>query len=168
MKEVVVPPFAESVSEGDVRWDKKIGDLVKEDDVLCEIETDKTSVPVPAPGSGVIKEIFAKDGQTVKSGQKLCVIDIGATDGAPAASKVVEKVPSPPPSTTAAAAAPPPPPPPPPPSPPPPPPLLLLLQLQHQIRPKTPPRPLRPRKWMRWTTKNCRERKRRKKWRRLC
>lgn len=41
MKEVVVPPFAESVSEGDVRWDKKIGDLVKEDDVLCEIETDK-------------------------------------------------------------------------------------------------------------------------------
>ncbi|PBC33917.1 Dihydrolipoyllysine-residue succinyltransferase component of [Apis cerana cerana] len=93
MKEVVVPPFAESVSEGDVRWDKKIGDLVKEDDVLCEIETDKTSVPVPAPGSGIIKEIFAKDGQTVKSGQKLCVIDIGATDGAPAAPKV-EKVPT--------------------------------------------------------------------------
>ncbi|XP_006623439.1 dihydrolipoyllysine-residue succinyltransferase component of 2-oxoglutarate dehydrogenase complex, mitochondrial [Apis dorsata] len=113
MKEVVVPPFAESVSEGDVRWDKKIGDLVKEDDVLCEIETDKTSVPVPAPGSGIIKEIFAKDGQTVKSGQKLCVIDIGATDGAPAAPKVVEKVPSPPPSITAAPPPSPPPPPPP-------------------------------------------------------
>lgn len=36
-----MPPFAESVSEGDVRWEKKVGDQVKEDDVLCEIETDK-------------------------------------------------------------------------------------------------------------------------------
>lgn len=41
IKEVIVPPFAESVSEGDVRWEKKVGDQVKEDDVLCEIETDK-------------------------------------------------------------------------------------------------------------------------------
>ncbi|CAK9813528.1 Dihydrolipoyllysine-residue succinyltransferase component of 2-oxoglutarate dehydrogenase complex, mitochondrial (Fragment) [Anthophora quadrimaculata] len=112
IKEVVVPAFAESVSEGDVRWDKKVGDQVKEDDVLCEIETDKTSVPVPAPGSGVIKEIFAKDGETVKPGQKLCTIDIGATGGAPPseAPKPDAKAPSPPPS----AAAPPPPPPPPP------------------------------------------------------
>lgn len=37
----MVPAFAESVSEGDVRWEKKVGDQVKEDDVLCEIETDK-------------------------------------------------------------------------------------------------------------------------------
>lgn len=43
IKEIVVPAFAESVSEGDVRWEKKIGDLVKEDDVLCEIETDKVN-----------------------------------------------------------------------------------------------------------------------------
>lgn len=40
-KDVVVPPFAESVNEGDVRWEKKAGDQVKEDEVLCEIETDK-------------------------------------------------------------------------------------------------------------------------------
>ncbi|KOC64716.1 Dihydrolipoyllysine-residue succinyltransferase component of 2-oxoglutarate dehydrogenase complex, mitochondrial [Habropoda laboriosa] len=119
IKEVVVPAFAESVSEGDVRWDKKVGDQVKEDDVLCEIETDKTSVPVPAPGAGVIKEIFAKDGETVKPGQKLCIIDIGATGGAPPseAPKAAPKAPSPPPSAAA-----PPPPSPPPPSPPPPPP----------------------------------------------
>lgn len=118
IKEVVVPAFAESVSEGDVRWEKKVGDQVKEDDVLCEIETDKTSVPVPAPGPGVIKEIFAKDGETVKPGQKLCTIDIGAI-GAEPAEKPAEKAPSPP---TPSAAPPPPPPPPSTPSPPPPPP----------------------------------------------
>ncbi|XP_015433320.1 PREDICTED: dihydrolipoyllysine-residue succinyltransferase component of 2-oxoglutarate dehydrogenase complex, mitochondrial [Dufourea novaeangliae] len=113
LKEVVVPAFAESVSEGDVRWERKVGDQVKEDDVLCEIETDKTSVPVPSPGAGVIKEIFAKDGETVKPGQKLCTLDIGATGGAvPAAEAPKPSVETPPPST----AAPPPPPPPPPPS----------------------------------------------------
>ncbi|XP_036150544.1 dihydrolipoyllysine-residue succinyltransferase component of 2-oxoglutarate dehydrogenase complex, mitochondrial [Monomorium pharaonis] len=123
IREVVVPAFAESVSEGDVRWEKKVGDQVKEDDVLCEIETDKTSVPVPSPGSGVIKELFVKDGDTVKPGQKLCTIDIGATGGAtaepapakkpapaaaapkPTAAAPPTAAPSPPPS-----AAPPPPP----------------------------------------------------------
>ncbi|XP_033216640.1 dihydrolipoyllysine-residue succinyltransferase component of 2-oxoglutarate dehydrogenase complex, mitochondrial [Belonocnema kinseyi] len=117
IKEIVVPPFgAESVTEGDVRWDKKPGDQVKEDEVLCEIETDKTSVPVSAPGSGILKELFVKDGDTVKPGQKLCTVDIGATGGAsPAAA---EKIPPPPAAAPPkpAAAPPPPPPPPPPPS----------------------------------------------------
>lgn len=44
IREVIVPAFAESVSEGDVRWEKKVGDQVKEDDVLCEIETDKVYI----------------------------------------------------------------------------------------------------------------------------
>ena len=80
-----------------------------------------------APGNGVLKEIFAKDGETVKPGQKLCTIDIGATGGA--APAAAEKAPSPPAAEPPkpAAAPPPPPPPPPPPSsgaaaPPPPPP----------------------------------------------
>lgn len=37
----MVPPFAESISEGDVRWEKKEGDQVNVDDVICEVETDK-------------------------------------------------------------------------------------------------------------------------------
>ncbi|XP_011146353.1 dihydrolipoyllysine-residue succinyltransferase component of 2-oxoglutarate dehydrogenase complex, mitochondrial [Harpegnathos saltator] len=126
IREVVVPAFAESVSEGDVRWEKKVGDQVKEDDILCEIETDKTSVPVPSPGPGVIKELFVQDGDTVKPGQKLCTIDIGASGGATAA-PATEKPkpaaaapPSPPPSAkTPSAAAPPPPKPATPPVPPP-------------------------------------------------
>ncbi|XP_034940072.1 dihydrolipoyllysine-residue succinyltransferase component of 2-oxoglutarate dehydrogenase complex, mitochondrial-like [Chelonus insularis] len=117
IKDVMVPPFAESVSEGDVRWEKKVGDQVKEDDVLCEIETDKTSVPVPSPGPGVIKELFVKDGDTVKAGQKLCSIDIGATGGAaPAAAEAPKAAAPPPPPKPAetpkpAAVTPPPPPP---------------------------------------------------------
>merc|ERR1719400_2070718 len=54
VKVVVCPAFADSISEGDLRWEKAVGDTVSEDEVLCEIETDKTSVPVPSPGSGVI------------------------------------------------------------------------------------------------------------------
>ncbi|EGW03282.1 Dihydrolipoyllysine-residue succinyltransferase component of 2-oxoglutarate dehydrogenase complex, mitochondrial [Cricetulus griseus] len=44
---VQTPTFAESVTEGDVRWEKAIGDTVAEDEVVCEIETDKTSVQDP-------------------------------------------------------------------------------------------------------------------------
>ncbi|KAK0087244.1 hypothetical protein PV325_001400 [Microctonus aethiopoides] len=101
LKDVVVPPFAESVSEGDVKWEKKVGDQVKEDDVVCEIETDKTSVSVPSPGSGVIKELFVQDGDTVKAGQKLCSIDIGATGGATSAAPEPVKASPPPPPTAA-------------------------------------------------------------------
>lgn len=80
----------------------------------------QTSVPVPSPGPGVIKELFFKDGDTVKPGQKLCTIDIGATGGAaaapgekapqPPAAAPVEKAPKPvppPPTPSAPSVAPP-------------------------------------------------------------
>ncbi|KAL7301543.1 hypothetical protein TKK_0005975 [Trichogramma kaykai] len=108
VKDVVVPPFADSISEGDVRWEKKVGEQIKEDEVICEIETDKTSVPVPSPAAGVIKEIFKQDGDTVTAGTKLCTVEVGAT-GTVSAPKAAEPTPAEPPK----AAAPPPPPPPP-------------------------------------------------------
>ncbi|KAG8257575.1 hypothetical protein J6590_046263 [Homalodisca vitripennis] len=74
---VTVPPFAESVSEGDVRWNKAVGDSVGVDEVVCEIETDKTSVPVPSPGAGVIEELYVEDGTSVKAGQKLFKLKLG-------------------------------------------------------------------------------------------
>jgi len=126
---VTVPPFAESVQEGDVRWEKAVGDSVVEDEVVCEIETDKTSVPVPAPGAGVIEERYVEDGTSVKAGQKLFKIKLGpggakkADAPKPAAAEAAAP-PPPPPPTPVAAAAPPPsvaaPPPPPKPTPPPP------------------------------------------------
>lgn len=85
----------------------------------------QTSVPVPSPGAGVVKEIFVKDGDTVKPGQKLCTLDIGAVGAAPSAAeapKPAEPAAAPPPPPPAADAPPPPPPaadaPPPPPPPP--------------------------------------------------
>lgn len=66
-------------------------------------------MPVPSPGPGVIKELFVNDGDTVKAGQKLCTIDIGATGGTTAAPAEAPKAAAAPPPP--AAAAPPPPPP---------------------------------------------------------
>lgn len=125
------PPFPESVSEGDIRWEKAVGDQVSEDEVVCEIETDKTSVPVPSPASGIIEELYVEDGTTVKAGVKLFKLKLvagGAKKAAPAASAPSPAAsappPPPPPPPAAEAAAPPPPPPPaaaaPPPPPPPP------------------------------------------------
>ncbi|XP_053670859.1 dihydrolipoyllysine-residue succinyltransferase component of 2-oxoglutarate dehydrogenase complex, mitochondrial [Anopheles nili] len=104
---VKVPPFADSVSEGDVKFEKKVGDAVAADEVVMEIETDKTTVGVPSPGHGIIEEIYVSDGDTVKAGQQLFKMKI--TGEAPKAAAKPADAPAP------AAAAPPPPPPPPPP-----------------------------------------------------
>lgn len=120
---VIVPQFAESVSEGDVKFTVKVGDYVNADQVVMEIETDKTAVAVPAPFGGIIKEIFVKDGDTVKPKQELFKIE-KAAGGAPAAASKPAAEPKAPTPAPAAAAKPPPPPPaakaPPPPPPPPP------------------------------------------------
>lgn len=110
---VKVPPFADSVSEGDVKFEKKVGDAVAADEVVMEIETDKTTVGVPSPAHGIIEEIYVADGDTVKSGQQLFKLKV--TGEAPkAAAKPAEAAaaPPPPPPPPVAAAAPPPPPPP--------------------------------------------------------
>lgn len=145
VKEVVCPAFADSISEGDVRWEKAVGDSVAEDDVLCEIETDKTSVPVPSPAAGVITELLVEDGATVSPGTKLLKMKLGAGGGAPAAAKPAAEAAAPPPP---AAAAPPPPPPPPaaaaapiPSTPPPPPPMPAAPK---KVTPPPAPMPPRP------------------------
>ena len=109
LDDVVVkcPAFAESITEGDLRWEKAVGDSVAEDDVICEIETDKTSVPVPSPCSGVIEALLVEDGATVSPGTALAKIKAGAAGAAPAKPKAEAPKPAEP-----AAAAPPPPPPP--------------------------------------------------------
>ncbi len=92
--DVMVPTLGESVTEATVStWFKKVGDAVAQDEMLCELETDKVSVEVPSPASGVLAEITAPEGATVDASAKLAVISGSGAVSAPAA-------------TTAAAAAP--------------------------------------------------------------
>ncbi|MDF1669688.1 MAG: 2-oxoglutarate dehydrogenase complex dihydrolipoyllysine-residue succinyltransferase [Roseovarius sp.] len=83
--DVMVPTLGESVTEATVAtWFKKAGDTVSADEMLCELETDKVSVEVPAPASGVLSEILAAEGSTVEAGGKLAVMSSGAGGAAPA------------------------------------------------------------------------------------
>jgi 2-oxoglutarate dehydrogenase E2 component (dihydrolipoamide succinyltransferase) len=83
--DVMVPSLGESVSEATVStWFKKVGDVVTADEMLCELETDKVSVEVPAPVGGTITEILFEEGATVEAGGKLAVMTQGASGGAAA------------------------------------------------------------------------------------
>ena len=66
MTEVRVPTLGESVTEATLAtWFKKAGDPVIQDEMICELETDKVTVEVAAPVSGILSEIVADEGVTV-------------------------------------------------------------------------------------------------------
>ncbi|XP_060076472.1 dihydrolipoyllysine-residue succinyltransferase component of 2-oxoglutarate dehydrogenase complex, mitochondrial-like [Ylistrum balloti] len=104
-KIVNTPTFAESVTEGDVRWEKAVGDYVKEDDVVCEIETDKTSIPVPSPAAGYVEELLVQDGDRVEPHQPLFKLKLSGDAPAASAEKVASE-PAPNATTESAPAAP--------------------------------------------------------------
>lgn len=84
--EILTPVLPESVADATVvTWSKQVGDSVKQDEVLVEIETDKVVLEVPAPADGVLTEIVQQAGATVISSQLLGRMTIGAIA---AASKV--------------------------------------------------------------------------------
>lgn len=89
--DVVAPSAGESVTEAEVgEWSVKVGDVVKADDTLVELETDKAAQEVPAPAAGTIAKIAAQTGDTVEPGTLLCQIDTsgagaGVADPAPVA-----------------------------------------------------------------------------------
>ncbi|GHB25329.1 dihydrolipoyllysine-residue succinyltransferase component of 2-oxoglutarate dehydrogenase complex [Pseudovibrio japonicus] len=79
--EVLVPHAGESVTEAEVgEWSVKVGDVVKADDILVELETDKAAQEVPSPIAGTVVEIAQATGATVEPGNLLCKIAKG--DGA--------------------------------------------------------------------------------------
>ncbi|GHD98829.1 dihydrolipoamide succinyltransferase [Defluviimonas sp. 20V17] len=85
MVDVMVPALGESVSEATVAtWFKKEGEAVAQDEMLCELETDKVSVEVPAPAAGVMGKILVGEGETVAAGSKLAEISAGASAAASA------------------------------------------------------------------------------------
>jgi 2-oxoglutarate dehydrogenase E2 component (dihydrolipoamide succinyltransferase) len=112
--EIRVPTLGESVTEATIgRWFKKPGDVVKADEPLLELETDKVTLEVNAPAAGSLAEIVAKDGDTVAPGALLGHIAEGAVTAtaapaapaettAKAAAPAAAPAPAPPPSPAAA------------------------------------------------------------------
>ncbi|MDX0698648.1 2-oxoglutarate dehydrogenase complex dihydrolipoyllysine-residue succinyltransferase [Sinorhizobium medicae] len=105
--EIRVPTLGESVSEATVgTWFKRVGDAIKADEPIVELETDKVTIEVPAPAAGTLSEIVAQAGETVGLGALLGQIAEGA-GAAAAAPAAAEKKPEPVAAAPAAAARPP-------------------------------------------------------------
>ncbi len=76
MSEVKLPELGEDINEATISyWLYQEGDEVKEGEDLVEMTTDKATFNVPSPVSGVLKEISAEEGETIKVGQKLAGIE---------------------------------------------------------------------------------------------
>jgi 2-oxoglutarate dehydrogenase E2 component (dihydrolipoamide succinyltransferase) len=86
MADILTPTLGESVAEATIaKWTKKVGDAVKKDEVLVELETDKVSLEVVAPADGVLSDIKFGDGDTVTPGAVLGAVTEGAAGAKPAA-----------------------------------------------------------------------------------
>ncbi|WP_084861021.1 2-oxoglutarate dehydrogenase complex dihydrolipoyllysine-residue succinyltransferase [Salibaculum halophilum] len=92
--DVMVPTLGESVTEATVStWFKKPGEAFAADEMLCELETDKVSVEVPAPAAGVLSQVLAEEGSTVEAGGKLAVMSTSG-EAAPAESAAEKPAPA--------------------------------------------------------------------------
>jgi 2-oxoglutarate dehydrogenase E2 component (dihydrolipoamide succinyltransferase) len=93
--EMKVPPVGESITEVTIAtWNKKDGDLVKMDEVLCELESDKATFELPAEAEGVLK-IVAKEGDTLPIGAVICTIEPVGGSGSTPTSAPVASTPAP-------------------------------------------------------------------------
>lgn len=80
--EVKIPSAGESITQVQVaEWRKKEGDLVRQDEIVAEIETDKASMELPAPATGRLGKITKKAGETAAVGEVIAVIDESAAAG---------------------------------------------------------------------------------------
>ena len=104
--EIRVPTLGESISEATVgKWFKKAGEAVRADEPLVELETDKVTLEVNAPGAGVLSEIAAETGQTVAIGALLGQLSGGAAAAAAASTPTAAPTPAPPAKAAAPAPA---------------------------------------------------------------
>ena len=86
-----MPQLGESVHEGTIsKWLVKPGDKVVEFEPMLEVDTDKVNAEVPAPVTGILREILAQEGETVQAGAEIAVVEIG-TDGTATAEEAPAK-----------------------------------------------------------------------------
>ena len=80
--DVVMPQMGVSVSEGTItRWAKSVGETIEADETIVEISTDKVDTEVPAPATGVVRELLAGEGETVPVNTRIAIIDTGGGSG---------------------------------------------------------------------------------------
>ena len=80
--DVVMPQMGVSVSEGTItRWAKAVGETIEADETIVEISTDKVDTEVPSPAAGVVRELYAGEGDTVPVNTRIAVIDTGGEGG---------------------------------------------------------------------------------------
>lgn len=88
MTEIKAPEFPESIADGEIAaWHVAVGEAVKRDQVLVDIETDKVVLEVVAPSDGVVTEILKAEGDTVLAEEVLAQFEAGAAGSAPASAK---------------------------------------------------------------------------------
>ncbi|MFC3900441.1 dihydrolipoamide acetyltransferase family protein [Aliicoccus persicus] len=79
--EFKLPDIGEGIHEGEIaKWMVAVGDEIKEDDVLCEVQNDKALVEIPSPVDGVVKSLDVKEGEVAIVGQTIITIDDGSED----------------------------------------------------------------------------------------
>ena len=107
MADVTLPQLGETVTEGTItRWFKKVGDVVRADEPLFEVSTDKVDTEVPSPIAGTLTEIRVQAGETVPVGTVIAVV--GAASGAaPAPAPAPKPAAAPTPAPAPAASRPP-------------------------------------------------------------
>ncbi len=105
--EIRVPELGESITEATIaQWYKKPGDTVAVDEPLCELETDKVTIEVPAQSAGVLAEVMVKEGDTVEVGALLGTLGEGSGASTPAPAPAPAPSPSPAPASTTPSAPP--------------------------------------------------------------
>jgi pyruvate dehydrogenase E2 component (dihydrolipoamide acetyltransferase) len=78
-----LPELGEGVNEGElVKWRVKEGEVVRDDQPLCEVMTDKATIEIPSPFSGVIRQLVAKEGEIVKVHQLMVVAEVSGAKAA--------------------------------------------------------------------------------------
>ena len=80
--EMLMPQMGESIAEATIlKWRKGLGERVEKDETILEISTDKVDYEIPAPASGVLVELLAKEGDTVAVKSIIAIIDDAAAVG---------------------------------------------------------------------------------------
>lgn len=105
--DVVMPKMGESIMEATVlKWHKKVGDVIKMDETLLDIATDKVDSEVPSTAAGTIVELLYKENDVVPVGSPIARIESGGVASAPAAAPATAPAPVATPVQNAAPAAP--------------------------------------------------------------